>query len=49
MEDMENRFEDTNEIIYVEPPKATLTTWLIIINAAIYSHNCLFSFDRYRF
>jgi len=36
MEDMENRFEDTNEIIYVEPPKATLTTWLIIINAAIY-------------
>lgn len=40
MVDMENRYENSNEnaneVIYVEPPKATFTTLLIIINAVIY-------------
>jgi len=44
MEDMENRYEDSNEnaeensneIIYVKPPKAIFTILLVIINASIY-------------
>lgn len=36
MEDMEQKTENTNYIIYEEPPKAVLTTCLIIINVAVY-------------